>query len=84
MTSAKTLPTISEYFDMLSKHDFLHTFSDDYAVFAHYHAQEFDLRTIALASEPHMKLFKQFTDYFYSGDAFGTKRAPAPERHTQE
>lgn len=81
--TAKKLPTLDEYYDMLTKHDFYHMFSNNAQVYSYHHSKELDLKAIANTSEPHMELLRQFTDHFFSGEAFGTEQAPLPKKGAQ-
>lgn len=74
------MTTLQSYYDLLSRHDWYYTFSDDGSVYRAGAASEANLRKIADESPEHRALFEGFAKHYFSGSAWGNERQPLPAR----
>lgn len=73
---------LAEYWDNLNRHDWYYQFSDDHGVWCAGESDAGRLAALAMLSNEHKAMHEQFTKHYYSGEAWGTPRAPKPERPT--
>ena len=77
-------PTLAEFWDMLNAHDWYYNFSDDGRVWREGEKAQGRLRTIAAAGGmAYMTMIDAFSKHAFSGESWGTARAPKPERPTE-
>lgn len=73
-------PSLSEYYDKLVTHDWFYSYSDDHSVWQRGEAAMSNL-VAEYKDKPEFKeLYDAFVAYHFSGDAYGTPKAPYPER----
>lgn len=72
--------TTQEYWDELNQHDWYYHYSDDGKVYNRGKSNEQRLDGHSLESDEHKAIFKAFSEHHFSGSAFGTDKAPKPER----
>lgn len=72
--------TLNDYYDLLARHDWYYSFSDDGRVWRAGVVAEKELQRIALESDAHGALLAGFRDHYFSGKPWGTEKAPMPER----
>jgi len=72
--------SLAKYWDMLNKHDWYYTYSDDHGVYQRGVDSENELKRIAKHTYFHMALFDGFHKHHFSGEAWRTEKAPKPER----
>jgi hypothetical protein len=77
---SKDKVSLTEYWDMLNSHDWYYDFSDDHSVWKAGVANRDKLNTIARQSDDHKKLRDDFSKHYFSGEPWGTERAPKPPR----
>ena len=61
--------SISEYYEM----------SDDGSVYRQGQEAEKELQILAGTSHTHKKMYQDFKEHYFSGDAWGTKKTKFPE-----
>lgn len=69
-----------EFYDKCASHDWYHAYSDDHNVWRRGEAAEHELRKIAATDERLQSIFDQWRDHMFTGEAYGSERAPKPER----
>lgn len=72
--------TISQFYDMLAKHDWYYPFSDDITAYIKGFNRERALSDIASTSPELKNLYVAFEDHYFSGPAFSTARIDKPAR----
>jgi len=72
--------TLTEYYDELAGHDWYYNYSDDYSVWQRGLRNKRRLVAIAQQSEKHMELLEGFQRHMFTGEPWGNKREPKPER----
>ena len=72
--------SLTEYWDMLNCHDWYYDFSDDHRVWRAGQENMQKLRLLSQQSPEHGKLLSDFNKHYFSGDPWGTERAPKPPR----
>lgn len=81
MADQDSNPTLQEYYDMLVKHDWYFDWSDDGRVWRAGVKARDELKAIAEANgEAYQELLTGFQKYMFTGEPWGTERAPKPER----
>lgn len=69
---------LQEYYEELGKHDWFYQYSDDHSVWRHGESARARLASIANQSPEHRALWDGFNKHMFSGDAWGTEKAPKP------
>lgn len=78
------LPTPWEFYAQLNQHDWYYHYSDDHRVYQRGCDAEGRLRTIA-SKDPKLKeLYDGFKAHYFSGDGFGSEKAPKPKMPSKE
>lgn len=73
--------TLSEYYDLLTSHDWYYAFSDDIRVYRKGEKQEMYLAGIAKRNGiSFQNLFDAFHEYHFSGQPYGTMKKDKPKR----
>lgn len=72
--------TLAEFWDELNRFDWYYAMSDDHGVWMAGEANRERLRIASLQSEEHKELMAAFAKHYYSGEPWGTKQSPKPER----
>lgn len=72
--------SLSEFYDLLNKHDWYSAMSDDSRMVTKGRKAERELLKIADQGPEYAKLFEEFEKYNWSGKAWNTKQLPKPER----
>lgn len=72
--------SLSSYWDMLDRHDWLFEFSDDHSVYTRGRGELAKLHVISKQSPEHGRLFHSFQDHHFNGPAWKTNQPPKPER----
>lgn len=72
--------SLSQYWDILNRHDWTYMMSDDGEVYRRGDAEHHRVKKMAEQSEAHKALFDGFYRYIWSGEHMGTEKAPKPER----
>ena len=77
--------TLTEYYDVLDKHDWFYDFSDDRKVRRKGQQKEHEIMMIASAyGDKYLALYQHFHLHHFSGDSFNLPKAPKPERPQEE
>lgn len=74
------VPKLSQYYEMLEKHDWYYSFSDSLKVFEKGREEAIKLNEIALNSPNHAKLYGAFFQHYASGPGFNCPKLPKPEK----
>ena len=74
------MTTLNEFYDILNSHDWYFNYSDDHRVWTRGNRALNRIRHIAAESGQHNKLFQDFQNHHFSGEAFNTPKQPKPER----
>ena len=72
--------TLTEYWDLLNKHDWYYHMSDSNKVYFAGEKAERELNSIAAESPEHKNLLEGFKAHFFSGKPWDTEKQPKPER----
>lgn len=72
--------TLRKFYDRLKNHDWYYTFSDDFGVWQLGNAAEAELKAMAQLSPEHAALYNGFSQHYFSGESWGTPKAPLPVR----
>ena len=72
--------TIQEYWDLLCKHDWYYEFTDDGKKHSQGSWERKAIVELSSTSTEFLKLYTDFMQYYFSGLAYGTPKAPKPER----
>lgn len=75
--------TLSEFYSKLENHDWYYMFSDDVNVHTEGFWSEHYLFRIADGNPEFIDLYERFKLHHFSGEGFGTERAPKPVRLDQ-
>jgi len=73
---------LPEFYDQLDRHDWYYEWSDDHGVWERGSSDANRLAQIAKESPVHQKLHNDFTEHKFSGESWGTEKAPKPIRPT--
>jgi hypothetical protein len=69
---------LTDYYDLLAKHNWYYNFSDDNRVWRAGEINLTHLLNIAHESAAHAELYRQFEEYHFSGSAFDKPAKPMP------
>ena len=69
----------SEYFSACATHDWYYAFSEDMRVYRAGSSAESNLKGEAKSDKVKQAIYDAWHDYYFSGQAFGTEKAPKPE-----
>lgn len=76
--------SLVDFWDMLNRHDWFYTYSDDHSVYRRGQAHQDALEAVSKQSPEHAALFKGFHNYHFSGKPWNTPQEPKPERPSNE
>lgn len=71
---------IGDYYEMLDNHDWFFDFADDHQRWRAGLDQEEKLKEIALQSQAHDTLFRQFHKWKFNGEPFGSNPVAKPKK----
>lgn len=74
------MTTLSEFFDLLEKHDWFYNFSDDHRSWKSGKANLEKLQSIADESEAHRRLFLDYHQHIFSGEQWDRPKRSKPFR----
>lgn len=77
--SSKTI-SLSDYWDMLDKHDWYYEFSDDNRVWQAGRQSETSILELSKTSQEYSNLANAFYGHMFSGKAYGNEQQPKPAR----
>lgn len=80
MNAPHTDTPLLEFYGELSRHDWHYEMSDDLSVWRNGCASESRLREKARRSPVYQRMFDEFYLHMFSGQAWGTKKRPKPEK----
>lgn len=72
--------TLQQYWDSLNRHDWYYDYSDDHSVWQRGSAELSRLRAMSKQSPEHTAMFEGFKKHYFSGESWGTEKAPKPVR----
>jgi hypothetical protein len=72
--------SLSDYWDMLNKHDWWYEFSDDRRVYNAAACQDKYLRAVAKQSQEHQSLFEGFHRHHFTGKPWDNEQSPKPAK----
>jgi hypothetical protein len=78
MTRGKII-TLFEFYQELKKHDWYYEMSDDSITWRRGKENANRLYKMTRMSPEHKSLFEQYYEYMFSGEPWGTERAPEPK-----
>lgn len=76
--------TLSQFWEMVDKHDWYHEMSDDRGVDARGAANWRKLKAISGQSSEHAEILEAFTKHHYSGKPWNTEQKPKPKKPLAE
>lgn len=74
------MPTLTDLYDQLEKHDWFYEMSDDHSVWTRGESAKAKLIKLANSLDGGRELMQAFTDHYYSGPPWGTEKKPKPQR----
>lgn len=76
-----TANSLKEFYDLLERHDWFYSFSDDHSVWLAGNRRQKELQAIAEnGGQEYIDLLKAYEDHMYSGKPWDNEQAPKPAR----
>lgn len=76
-----TANSLKEFYDLLERHDWFYSYSDDHSVWLAGTRRVDELRAIAAkGGQEYADLLKAYEDHMFTGKSWNTEQAPKPVR----